>query len=184
MERSNQFVLWVLIVFACGCAVDIVRSQNIEILEYVSDGVSEEVREEIKKLLEGPQPTGVNDPSLSNAEVNENIAELLYSGQPDKIDEGLSQLNKFVEFVNWNSSGERASPPVMRDFAAIPGLKEFLLWYWRKNVQESGGPPRFIPPVEVFPAEELEILQDVEKFKEWLASDEPPPCLGREYPSS
>ena len=64
----------------------------------------------------------------------------------------------------------------MRDFATIPDFKEFLLWYWRKNVQESGGtPPRFTPPEGVGPKEELEILQDVEKFKDWLESDKPPP---------
>ncbi|MXZ55590.1 MAG: hypothetical protein F4227_00540 [Gammaproteobacteria bacterium] len=44
----------------------------------------------------------------------------------------------FVEFVNWHSRATE-NPPVLRDFAAILGLKKFLLWYWHKNVQESGG---------------------------------------------
>ncbi|MYC24487.1 MAG: hypothetical protein F4X56_01045 [Gammaproteobacteria bacterium] len=173
-EKRNQFVLWVSLL-AVGCVVEIARTQDADVFEYLSDAVSDEVREEIQTLLDGPQATGVNDPSLSNTEINEKIAELIFSGDSDKVDEGISQLSMFVEFVNWHSRA-RERPPVLRDFAAIPGLKEFLLWYWRKNVQESGGtPPRFTPPVEVGPKEELQILQDVEKFKDWLESDKPPP---------
>ncbi len=179
-KKSNHFVLWVFLVVA-GCPIDSARTQDADLLEYMSDYVSDEVREEIEKLLEGPQSTGVNDASLSNAEANEKIAELIFSGDSEKVDEGISLLITFVEYLNWHSRA-REHPPVLRDFAAIPGLKEFLLWYWRKNVQVSGGtPPRFTPPVDVGPEEELEILQDVEKFKDWLASDEPPPWTDIPY---
>ncbi|MYD45528.1 MAG: hypothetical protein F4W92_04180 [Gammaproteobacteria bacterium] len=172
---SRRFVVLTAIFVQIGWVVEIARSQDVDLDLLIPDMASEEVQAEIKKLLEGPQLTGVNDPTLSNAEVNEKIAELIFSGESEKVDEGISQLSLFVEFVNWHSRATE-NPPVLRDFAAIPGLKEFLLWYWRENVRESGGtPPRFTLPEEVGQEEELEILQDVEKFKDWVASDEPPP---------
>ena len=101
-------------------------AQDLEVLEAISEHMSEEVQEELRKMLEGPQPTGINDPSLSNVDVNEQIAELLFSDDSEKVEEGLTQLNAYVEFVHWNSeAGDRT--PVLRDFASIPGLKEFLI---------------------------------------------------------
>ena len=78
-------------------------------------------------MLEGPQPTGVNDPTLTNAEVNEQVSELIFSGEPNNVDEGLRQLYAYTTFVEWNSR-EKQQPPSLREFSTIPGLKEFLVW--------------------------------------------------------
>ena len=67
-----------------GWAVEIAKSQDVDLDLMIPDMASEEVKAEIKKLLEGPQLTGVNDPTLSNAEVNEKIAELIFSGESEK----------------------------------------------------------------------------------------------------
>ena len=161
------FVLLVLL-------IEVSWAQDLEVLEAISEHMSEEVQEELLKILEGPQPTGVNDPSLSNSDVNEQIAELLFSGDSEKVKAGLTQLNAYVEFVHWNSqAGERA--PVSRDFASISGLKEFLIWRWREEIRESDGiPPRFQASPDVDVEDELEIMQDVEKFKEWMNATKPP----------
>lgn len=91
------------------------------------DYLSDEVREKLQKILEGPQPTGVNDPTITNAEVNEHVSELIFSGGPNEVDEGLRQLYAYTTFVEWNSR-EKQQPPSVREFSIIPGLKEFLVW--------------------------------------------------------
>ena len=64
-----------------GCVVENTWTQESDILQHMSDYLSDEVREELQKMLDGPQPTGVNDPSLTNAEVNELVPESIFSGE-------------------------------------------------------------------------------------------------------
>lgn len=136
------------------------------------DYLSDEVREKLQKMLERPQPTGVNDPTLTNAEVNEQVSELIFGGDPNKVDEGLRQLYAYITFVEWNSR-EKQRPPGLREFSTIPSLKEFLLWRWREGVKESDRiPPKFEPPADFGLEDALEILQDVDKFKAWMASSQ------------
>lgn len=61
-----------------GCVVENTWTQASDILQHMSDYLSVEVREKLQKMLEGPQPTGVNDPTLTNAEVNEQVSDLIF----------------------------------------------------------------------------------------------------------
>ena len=109
-------------------------AQDLEVLEAISEHMSEEVQEELRKMLEGPQPTGINDPSLSNVDVNEQIAELLFSDDSEKVEEGLTQLNAYVEFLSIGIVKRESvrqycetSPasPVLRSFSFDVGVKKF-----------------------------------------------------------
>ncbi len=141
---------------------------------YFLQDVHEDVRAQFQEMKAGPQPTGINDPTRTNWEINEQVAGLLFSDDSADVNEGLSLLNEYSEFVYWNK-WIKLGPLGSRSFGDIPGLREVLIALFREKVDESGGEiPRLKLPREVDEAEEREILQDPEKFEEWLNEGNPP----------
>lgn len=130
-----------------------------------------EVVAELSKIMAGSGLTGVNDPRRTNQEINEQVANLLFSYDPSDVNKGLRELGEYVSYVRKNSKNNQ-NPPVLRTFDRIPGFKQVLLLHFRKGVEDSGGEvPLFQPPREIDPSEELELLQDPLKFKEFVNNE-------------
>ena len=93
---------------------------------------------------------GVYDTSFDNNEANKLINDAIHGDDPKAIEHvvrGMGMLAAWVETSLWSGSG--STPPIRR-FQNIPGIKEFLVDYWRtgegsgavfdKELPDSGMP--------------------------------------------
>ena len=83
--------------------------------------------------------TGVLDPDLYTMKANELVWRGISSGQPRIVELTVRAMGK--------EAFERALhlPVVARHFSLVPGLKEFLVGYWRDNIDGFARGAEFVP---------------------------------------
>ena len=140
-ERSRpvaRLTLALGVLITCTLATSVAtQQQSTEMSSPEESEGMEEMLAELKIVMSGPQPTGINDPTRTNAEINEYVAESIFSKDTEKVEKMLDELFYFCVFVRHNHELQ-GLPLVQRALHEIPGLKEFLLLRWRNVVEEIG----------------------------------------------
>ena len=89
----------------------------------------------LEDIYEGFASVGMFDPKRPNEEVNRLILQGIVSDSPRIVELTIRAMGAHAISLAFSES--HSSVPV-RDFAAVPGLKQFLIGYWHDKIATEG----------------------------------------------
>ena len=99
-------------------------------------GMAASAREDVERFRHFMEE-GVMDPGISVATANEIVTEGMSSGDAAVVEMTLRAMREHAAYAANDFLSQYVVIP-HREFAQVPGLKEFLIEYWRIHHRESG----------------------------------------------